>query len=58
MKSIAKQLAMPMLAFSLLMACLHPHAQTGMRTEVQKPLLAAQEALKNNHFDQALRLAG
>ncbi len=59
MKSIAKKLAMPMLAFSLLMACLPAHAQTGvMRAEVQKPLLAAQEALKNNQFDQALRLAG
>ncbi len=58
MKSIAKQLAMPMLALTVLLVSLSAHAQTGMRAEVQKPLLAAQEALKNNQFDQALRLAG
>ena len=32
-------------------------AETAVRPEVQKPLVAAQEALKNNQVEQALRLA-
>lgn len=58
MKSIAKKLAVPLLSVLLLMPGMAAHAQTALRAEVQKPLLAAQEALKGNQFEQALRLAG
>ena len=57
MKSIAKKLAAPALSMSLLMAGVSAYAQPTLRAEVQKPLLAAQEALKGNQFEQALRLA-
>lgn len=57
MKSIAKKLAVPMLSMSLLIAGVSVHSQTTLRAEVQKPLLAAQEALKSSQFEQALRWA-
>jgi tetratricopeptide (TPR) repeat protein len=58
MKTIAKQIT----AVSVLLACLaglpmSVQAQGGLRAEVQKPLAAAQEALKNQQAEQALRLA-
>ena len=57
MKSFAKK-SILCLVTGLLMA-LSPGvwAQSGLRAEVHKPLLAAQEALKGNQMDQALRLA-
>jgi len=55
MKSIAFKLTSPL--FLLVLALTHTHAQTGLRADVQKPLVAAQEALKNNQLDLALRLA-
>lgn len=55
MKSIAFRLASTLLL--VLLGLTHAHGQTGLRADVQKPLVAAQEALKNNQLDLALRLA-
>ena len=57
MKTIAKKLSGPLLALGLLVVCTQASGQTGLRAEVHKPLAAAQEALKNNQIDAALRSA-
>lgn len=57
MKSIAKKSVLPLLTALLVAFSVGASAQTGLRPEVHKPLLAAQEALKGNQAEQALRLA-
>ena len=56
MKTIAKNLSRSF--FLVLMFLTHAHAHGALRGEVHRPLIAAQEALKNNQLEQALRLAG
>lgn len=56
MKSFAKYTTPTGVALALWLAVACAHAQTTLRPEVQKPLAAAQEALKNNQLEQALRL--
>lgn len=57
MESIAKNSTTLLLACVLMMASAAAWAQAELRAEVHKPLVAAQEALKNNQVEQALRLA-
>lgn len=56
MKTIAKNLSRSFIL--VLMFSMHAHAHSALRGEVHRPLVAAQEALKNNQLEQALRLAG
>lgn len=55
MKSFAKQVCALAVLWGGLWA--YVYAQSGLRPEFHKPLAAAQEALKNNQTEQALRLA-
>lgn len=58
MKTFAKYMTRAWLLSAVLTGwTLCAQAQTALRPEVQKPLAAAQEALKNNQIEQALRLA-
>lgn len=58
MKTFAKQFACACwLIFLLTGVPASAQSAGGLRAEVQKPLLAAQEALKNQQAEQALRLA-
>lgn len=57
MKTIAKKMSTVWLALALCGAASSVCAQNGLRAEVHKPLVAAQEAFKNNQIEQALRLA-
>ncbi len=58
MKTFARNLACAwLLPVALAGAMFCAHAETSLRPEVQKTLAAAQDALKNNQVEQALRLA-
>lgn len=57
MKSFAKKSTFLLLTSVLMVVSSGGQAQTGLRAEVHKPLLAAQEALKSNQTEQAARLA-
>ena len=57
MKSFAKKWPLCLVTGLLMVLSPGVWAQSGLRAEVHKPLLAAQEALKGNQMDQALRLA-
>lgn len=56
MKSFARNLVI--VSFLVSTGCTFVYAQSEMRPDVHRPLIAAQEALKANQFEQALRLAG
>lgn len=57
MKTIAKKSTIWLLTGFLMAVTAGALAQTGLRAEVHKPLVAAQEALKTNQAEQALKLA-
>lgn len=57
MKSFAKKMSHVLWLVVLAGVTTSVLAQAGLRPEVHKPLVAAQDALKNNQTEQALRLA-